>query len=123
MYEIEITRHFSAAHSLRDYAGDCARLHGHNYQVAVTLRATGLDEQGMAFDYKLLKAAVDELLQNYDHRCLNELEEFRELNPTSENLARLFYRSLARSINCDRVRVARVRIFESESSSCTYFED
>lgn len=121
MYEIEISRSFSAAHFLRGYEGNCANLHGHNYGVAVTLRATALDGQGMAFDYKKLKAALDPILAGFDHSCLNELEAFRELNPTSENLARTIFERLAPGIEDGRIKLHRVRIMESESSSCSYY--
>ncbi len=121
MYEIEIERMFSAAHRLRDYDGSCALLHGHNYAVCVALRADELDALGMAFDYKKLKAALDDILLLYDHAYLNDLKDFAELNPTSENLARVIFDKISLVVGDGRVRVFRVTIRESDSSSCSYF--
>ena len=55
---------------------------------SMMIRAAQLDEIGISADFRKLKAAADELLERYDHRCLNDLPEFAERNPTSENLAK-----------------------------------
>ena len=62
MYEIEITRHFSGAHRLEGYPGDCRKLHGHNWLVTVRLTAEKLDEIGIAVDFKILKRMRSGLL-------------------------------------------------------------
>ena len=123
MFDIEIRRTFAAAHQLRGYDGPCRNIHGHNYSVVVTVRAAKLDELGLALDFTILKARLDEILGGYDHRCLNELDDFREVNPTSENLARTIYRKLAAKIHGDGIRLHSVRIGESENSAVTYFEE
>ena len=122
MFEIEIDRTFSAAHQLKGYDGDCRNLHGHNYEVTVTVQAETLNEIGIALDFKRLKAAVDEVIAPYDHRNLSELPDFQSVNPTSEILARTIYRKLGALLNDDRVRVAKVRIGESATSRLTYSE-
>ena len=122
MFEIEIDRSFSAAHQLRGYDGDCRNLHGHNYEVTVTVEADSLNEVGIALDFKKLKAALDQVIAPYDHHNLSELPEFKEINPTSEVLARSIYRQMSELINDGNVRVARVRIGESASSRLTYRE-
>ena len=122
MFEIEIDRTFSAAHQLKGYDGDCRNLHGHNYEVTVTVQAETLNEIGIALDFKRLKAAVDEVIAPYDHHNLSELPEFLSVNPTSEILARTIYRKLGALLNDDRVRVAKVRIGESATSRLTYSE-
>ena len=123
MFDIEIRRTFAAAHRLRGYDGPCRRLHGHNYSVVVTVRTAKLDDLGLALDFNILKARLDEILDGYDHRELNELEDFREVNPTSENLARTIYRKLAAKIDGEGIRLHSVRIGESENSAVTYFEE
>ena len=122
MYELEITKHFSGAHNLTGYPGDCRKLHGHNWNVTVILQAKELDEIGIALDFKKLKAALDEVISPYDHHNLSELPEFQELNPTSEVLARTIFRKMSELLNDGNVRVARVRIGESASSRLTYSE-
>lgn len=123
MFEIEIDRSFSAAHQLRGYDGDCRKLHGHNYKVTVVVRSNELDEVGIALDFKKLKRELDSLLETYDHTNLSELPEFREINPTSENLARIIFRKMGEKMNSGAIRVHRVRIGESDHSAVTYFEE
>ena len=65
MFEIEIDRSFAAAHQLKGYEGDCRNLHGHNYGVTVTVVADKLNDIGIALDFKLLKAAVDDVIGKY----------------------------------------------------------
>ena len=122
MYELETSRVISCAHRLIGYQGECCNLHGHNYEVTVTVQADTLNEVGIALDFKKLKAALDEVIAPYDHRNLSELPDFQEINPTSEVLARTIYRKMGKLLNDGNVRVARVRIGESASSRLTYSE-
>lgn len=122
MFEIEIDRVFSAAHRLRGYDGDCRNLHGHNYEVTVTVQAEALNEIGIALDFKKLKAALDSVIADYDHRNLSDLPEFQQINPTSEVLARTIYRRMSALIGGGGIRVARVRVGESATSRITYSE-
>ena len=123
MFEIEKNLEFSAAHRLCGYHGDCRELHGHNYQITAVLRARELDEIGIAVDFKKLKAALDEILLEYDHTFLNELPDFSGRNPTSEVIAMVIYRRLSEKLNSENVRVHKIRIHESPSSCATYFEE
>ncbi len=122
MFELEIDRVIATAHRLRGYDGACCNLHGHNYKITAVLRAEKLDEIGIAVDFKKLKAELDALLNPYDHACLNDLPDFRELNPTSENIAKTLYKKLAAKMNDGNVRVRAIRVSESDSSRATYFE-
>ena len=122
MYELEITKQFSGAHSLTGYPGDCRKLHGHNWQVTVYLQAKELDEIGIALDFKILKKELNEVIDRFDHAYLNELEEFKSCNPTSENLARIIYHQLGSRLNDDRISVVRVSVEESPGSRASYFE-
>ena len=123
MFEIEIRRTFSAAHQLKGYDGDCRNLHGHNYNVIAVVRADKLNEVGIALDFKKLKAALDGILDGYDHKNLSELPEYQEINPTSEVMAMKIYRRLSEIVNDSNVKVRSIRIEESSSSGCTYFEE
>lgn len=122
MYELEVYRSFSAAHCLKGYQGDCSKLHGHNWQVTVVLEAKFLDEVGIAFDFKVLKKLLDEILGEYDHSNLSDLPDFADFNPTSENIARTIYRKLAAAVNTANVKVARIKVSESPSSTAIYYE-
>ncbi len=123
MFELDITREFSAAHALRGYNGDCKELHGHNWTIQVFVRSQELDEIGIAVDFKVLKKELNEILAELDHKYLNELPAFANCNPTSENIACYIYKRLAAAVNDGRAKVSRVRVCESLTSGASYFED
>ena len=123
MFELEISREFSAAHQLRGYNGDCSKLHGHNYRIGAILRAKELDEIGIAVDFKKLKAALDEIILEFDHTNLSENPSFAEVNPTSEMIAMVIYKKLKAKINDGNVSLFGINVYESCSSSAMYYED
>ncbi len=122
MYELEIIRSFSGAHQLKGYNGNCSRLHGHNWSVTAVLQAAELDEVGIACDFKQLKLELDAIIDCYDHYNLSELPAFAACNPTSENLARMIYLELSKRINDGNVKVVKIKISESPTSTAAYFE-
>ena len=70
---------------------------------------------------KLLKA-TEKIVQELDHRFLNELPPFETIGPSSENIARYIYRSLSRDLQQEGVKVSGVTAWESESACATYRE-
>ncbi|HEX8775213.1 MAG TPA: 6-carboxytetrahydropterin synthase QueD [Pyrinomonadaceae bacterium] len=120
-FEVMIERNFSSAHQLRGYKGKCENLHGHNYRVEIYARGRELDNIGLLVDFGELKDAADEVVQYLDHRNINELAPFdEELNPSAENLARYILERVAARVGDDRVRVYKVRCFETPTSVATY---
>ena len=123
MYEIEVRSAFEAGHFIRGYEGKCARLHGHNWEVVAVVRGSQLDKLGMLIDFKILKAELKKVLDEFDHRFLNELETFTEENPTAENLARTIYKLLGKSeIFNGAVKLYAVKVQETPNSCVTYHE-
>jgi 6-pyruvoyltetrahydropterin/6-carboxytetrahydropterin synthase len=123
MFEIDITREFSAAHYLRGYQGDCSALHGHNWTVQAIVKSPTLDEIGIALDFRKLKAELDDILDEFDHTNVSDHEAFTELNPTSEVLAMVIYEKLSERLNDGCIKVDRVRVCESPGSGATYYTD
>jgi 6-pyruvoyltetrahydropterin/6-carboxytetrahydropterin synthase len=123
MYEIKIITSFSAAHRLENFYGKCEALHGHNWKVEVFLQGERLDEAGLLRDFGVVKARTRELLEEIDHKYLNELPVFSNQNPSSENLARFLFQRLAAALNRDGVKVSRVSVWESDTSCASYFQD
>jgi len=122
-FEVMIERNFSSAHQLRGYRGKCENLHGHNYKIEIYARGSELDATGLLVDFGELKAAADEIVGYLDHRNINELPPFdAELNPSAENLARYILEQVARRCETDdgRVRVFKVRCYETPTSVATY---
>ena len=124
MYEITVEESFSAAHNLRDYQGDCERLHGHNYQVRATVRVAQLGADGLGVDFRELKAALGAVLEGLDHHYLNEdVAEFAEgkMNPTTENLAKYVFDQLTGAKLANGARPRAVKVWESPGCAVTYF--
>lgn len=125
MFEISVDESFSAGHALRGYRGKCENPHGHNYKVRITLAGEELDKIGLLWDFKDLKAAMNEVIDRFDHQYLNDIEPFKQLNPSAENLARHFYQETSgrlRQLTNGRVRVKDVRVWETDVTTATYFE-
>ncbi len=120
MFEISIKTHFSAAHRLPGYAGNCANLHGHNWTVEVFLRGRQLDEAGMLIDFRELRRRVADQIRDLDHRELNTLPQFRNLPPTSENIARGLCQALAADIDNERHYVHRITVWETQDSAASF---
>ena len=116
-----IERNFSSAHQLRGYKGKCENLHGHNYKIEIYARGRELNNIGLLVDFVELKEAADDLVTYLDHKNLNELEPFvEEQNPSAENLARFILERLAVRLDNDRVKIYKVRCFETPTSVATY---
>ncbi|HKK05694.1 MAG TPA: 6-carboxytetrahydropterin synthase QueD [Gammaproteobacteria bacterium] len=122
-YNMRIVTDFAAAHLLRGYEGPCSRLHGHNWKVEVEVMARALDEVGMGLDFKLIKDSTRRLVGDLDHRNLNDIPPFDEVNPTAENIAAYLYRGLSDELNDERVKVSAVTLWETERACVRYTED
>lgn len=114
---IELTQEFTfdAAHWLETGAAENRRLHGHSFYVEVTLRGEPDAKTGILRDLGEVKAALDSIRDELDHRLLNEVEGLR--TPTLENLARYtFERAQARLPEVARVKIRR----PSYGQACVY---
>ena len=123
MYELKIVTQFAAAHRLENFNGKCESLHGHNWKVEVFLAGKDLDGTGLLMDFGAVKARTKEVLEEIDHKYLNELAAFQDRNPSSENLACYLYERLGAIINRDGVKVRRVDVWESDTSCASYYQD
>ena len=122
MYQISIERHFDAAHYLRDYNGKCENLHGHRYVVVAKVKTAKLNKIGLAFDFTVLKKNLDDILNRFDHTCLNDVPPFDKINPSAENIASTIYDALKPALKRP-VSLAAIEVFESPDSWVTYTPD
>ena len=115
---MEIFKEFSfeAAHRLPNVPADhkCARLHGHSFQVRVSVRGIVGAHTGWIVDFADIKAAVRPVHEALDHRYLNDVEGLE--NPTSENVAIWIWRRLVVVID----GLAAVEVRETCTSGCIY---
>ena len=122
MFELTVKAEFEAAHQINGYKGKCQRLHGHNWSVEAIVEGRELDELGMLIDFKILKAELNSVLDELDHRYLNELEIFAKKNPTAENLAQIIFEKLSASeiFLKSKAKLKAIRVYESPKSCVTY---
>ena len=124
--------HFNAAHRLyrkdwddaknAEVFGLCSNpnYHGHNYDLEVKVTGEMDPETGYVIDLKILKDIIrDEILSKFDHQNLNEdTEEFRELNPTAENIAVVIHDKIRKQL--DKKFDLSVRLYETERNYVEY---
>jgi 6-pyruvoyltetrahydropterin/6-carboxytetrahydropterin synthase len=124
--------HFNAAHRLYNPAWDDAKnnlvfgkcnnpnYHGHNYDLVVKLIGSPDPATGYVMDLKILSDIIKEkVLDKFDHKNLNlDCEEFKNLNPTAENIAIVIYNLLRPSLNPDLY--LQVRLYETERNFVEY---
>jgi 6-pyruvoyltetrahydropterin/6-carboxytetrahydropterin synthase len=122
-YTLKIITDFAASHSLRDYPGDCQRLHGHNWKVEVEISAGQLDALGMVLDFKALKSDTQQIVKELDHHYLNEIPPFDQINPTAENIAAFIYTELAERLSQPHISIEAITLWETERASVRYTED
>lgn len=123
MYEVTKTVWFCAAHQVRFDDGQCERLHGHNWRVQVTVRAAELDRIGYVVDFAELKRETWLAVERFDHKNINEIAPFTELNPTAENLSRYVHEQLAKRFDDGRVFVYQVEIWETDNNRAAWTTD
>jgi len=120
LYSLRVASEFAAAHHLRHYEGDCNRLHGHNWRVEAEVEARELDSAGMGIDFREIRRNLRAITERLDHRYLNELDPFTELNPTAENIARHIHGELSARLNGPVIRVVAVTVWENDRASVRY---
>ncbi|MEW5821800.1 MAG: 6-carboxytetrahydropterin synthase [Cyanobacteriota bacterium] len=119
MFEVMIEDCFSAAHRLLDYDGDEDQVHGHTWKVKVFVRGTNINTSGILIDFKVLKASLKEILNNLDHKDLNTIDEFKDLSPSSELIAKYIYIKLKSKYS----KINRVSVCESEYHMASYWDE
>ena len=107
---------------MRDFGGKCEALHGHNWKIEVYVTGNKLGEDGLLIDFALIKKETEKALNVLDHKFLNELEPFKSVNPSSENIARHIYESLSKNLKNENVRVSKVTAWESDTACATFME-
>ncbi len=130
---IYITRkeHFSASHILtnkdfskrknKDLFGKCNEYHGHNYYLEITVCGNIKKETGYVFDLKLLSRIIQkEIINKVDHKLLNDVEIFKGIIPTTENMAVIFWKILKEKLNKYNVKLYSVKIYETEKNIVEY---
>lgn len=130
---ILITRkeHFSASHKLENgklskkknelIFGKCNYFHGHNYYLEVTLCGEPDKDSGYVFDLKKLSKIINkEIIEKVDHKNLNELDIFKNIIPTTENIIKIFWEILKPKLKTKNSQLYSIKIYETEKNMVEY---
>src|SRR5277367_6857596 len=122
MFQVSVEETFSSGHALRGYRGKCENVHGHNYRVRVTLEGPQLDGIGLLVDFTQLKKIIREVTGTLDHQFMNDLEPFKTVNPSAENVAKYFYEQVSSQLTelPPGARITDVIVWETDTSRAQY---
>jgi 6-pyruvoyltetrahydropterin/6-carboxytetrahydropterin synthase len=100
MFRVSVEETFSSGHALRGYKGKCENVHGHNYRVQVSIEGPQLD--GIEF--------------------LNDLEPFKTVNPSAENMAKYFYEQMTARLRemPQGARLVEAVVWETDTANAVY---
>ena len=124
MYTVAVKRDFIAQHYL--IGGDWGtenELHSHHYQIELQLEGKVLDQHGYLVDIVDIENALDNLVVQYQDQTLNDLPEFKGLNPSIEHFARLICESLNETILARNITAATVKLWENEIAWASYRQE
>ena len=122
MYILRVKDKFSSAHFIERYPGKCSNLHGHNWWVEVVIVVNELNDIGISIDFGDAKKVLKSLTDYLDHKLLNELEEFKGINPTAENISKFIFEKLKPEYEKLNGRLIKVILWETENNRIEYME-
>ncbi len=121
MYTLAVQRDFIASHYLTggDWGPENQR-HSHHYRVEVILEAQQLDHHGYIVDIVDLESNLEDLADYFKDQTLNELPEFKGLNPSIEHFCRIFFEAVSGKIKAGNLNALTVKIWENEIAWTSY---
>lgn len=121
MYELKVRSHFDAAHYLRDYPGNCSRMHGHRWHVEVAIGVAGLGPMNMVLDFAKVKEWLKSSLAELDHDVVNEV--LHVANATAEYIAQWLHARLEPVVGAyagNSIYLLHVTVWESPDCCVKY---
>jgi len=119
MFELQVDDTFDSAHALRGYKGSCENIHGHTWKIQISLKGDNLNSIGILHDFRDIREKLGSVVKYLDHKFLNDLEEFQEINPSSENIAKVFYHKLKKEIPA----ISKLTVWETPQTCASFSEE
>jgi 6-pyruvoyltetrahydropterin/6-carboxytetrahydropterin synthase len=121
MYQVAVKRDFIAQHYLigGDWGAENVK-HSHHYQIEVQLEGKSLDEHGYLVDIVDIERALADLVAAYRDKTLNQLPEFKDLNPSIEHFSRILCQSIAGVIQAANLSAVTIKLWENEIAWTSY---
>jgi len=125
MFALKVKTRFAGAHQLTMVGEKCENLHGHNWHIEVCVKGEKLNSAGVLVDFGDIKKAVKEVVKGHlDHKFLNDLEIFENVQPTSERIAVYIAQKVQTILDQEKtkgIKVSKVMAWESDDACATYF--
>ncbi len=94
--------------------------HHHSYRVEALMESAAQDSDGVVIGFGDARKLVEDIVAGYNETLLNTIEPFTELQPTSENIAKVIFDRLKVQLDSDQIRLKQVRVWESPTNSASY---
>ena len=121
MYTLALNRDFMAQHYLiGDDWSEENRLHSHHYNVEIQLEGSDLTRHGYLVDLVEVDRILNDQVRRYKDKTLNDLPEFKGLNPSIECFARIICNVLMGKLTYPNVIAIRIKIWENDLSWASY---
>ncbi len=109
-----------AHHYLLNEEGLESRKHSHPYRVEVTFSGKSLDKNGYLIDLIKVNKILQETVEHFSDKILNEMKEFANLNPSLEHFAKKFYETLLSNLHFSNIQHLQVKIWETGDAWASY---
>lgn len=120
MYSTSLKKELITQHHLPNAVGREAEWHSHPYRLEVTVHGESLDRNGYLVDLDEMDRAMNDLVERYRDRTLNDQEDFQGLNPSIENFARVCWERLVASMDTSPISEMEVRVWETDLAYAAY---
>jgi 6-pyruvoyltetrahydropterin/6-carboxytetrahydropterin synthase len=124
VYTVTIKRDFTAYHYLigGNWGKENER-HAHHYSVELELEGQELDQHGYLVDIVNIEALLNDLILRYENRTLNELQEFKGLNPSIENFSRILCEGFISALHAQNIKAVSIKIWENDIACASYRQE
>jgi 6-pyruvoyltetrahydropterin/6-carboxytetrahydropterin synthase len=119
MYAICVKKEFKAEHNISYADGKTDAKHCHDWIVEVYIESEKLSEEGLVLDFAIVDALLDEILSTCKDTYLNDLEPFRGINPTAENISEWLYHECQKKMPCPS-RLTKIILWEGKNYAALF---
>ncbi len=120
MYTISLRKEFISQHFLQHEEGPEKTEHPHNYLLEVLISGKELDENGYLVDLNEIETILQDILNDFRDKKLNDLSEFEKKSPTLENFAKVIWDKLVNKLNSHKPHSIEVKLWENKDAYASY---
>jgi len=121
MFTVSIETRFRASHQLILPDGSKESAHYHNWSVITDVSSDSLNDMGVVIDFHRLKAAVDNIIAEFDNKSLGKIDYFQRNNPSAENVAKYIHKKLKPKLP-KGLKLQNIKVFEKPGCSARFSE-